>query len=174
MVESVMTLGRQVHNVYLRGSDTLPVDDHRDIPFPCDFSDDAVNNFPSPGPPPQIRVAVSGQFQPHDVIVQILAPGGSPETLAATPLPGGASWSRPVAVPLPAGVAPTSPAIPELLARMNVGWLDGGTADQGEVHGGGGGGSPAHVRILRPGTDRPGTGACASATAARATPRSMC
>ncbi len=157
MVESVMTLGRQVLNVYLRGSDTLPVGDHRDIPFPCDFSASAVNSFPLPGPPPQIRVVVSGQFQPHDIVVQILAPGGPPETLAATPRPGGASWSRPVAAPPTAGAAPTSPAIPGLLARMNVGWLDGGTADQGEVIGGGGGGNPAHVRILHPGTDRPGT-----------------
>lgn len=157
MVESVMALGRQVVNVYLRGSDTLPVGgDHRDIQFNCEFSAAAVNNFPLPGPPPQIRVAVSGQFEPHDIVVQILAPGGLPETLAATPRPAGASWSRPVAAPLAAGVAPASPAIPEVLARMNVGWLDGGTADQGEVFPGGSG-SPAHVRILRPGIDQPGT-----------------
>jgi phospholipase C len=172
MADTVMTLGRQSLTALIRGTNTTPSGDFREISFRCHFSADAVNGGPPPAPPPQIRVTLTGRADASAIVVDIQAPNGPSERLSTSRLTGAIPWTR---RPLDLGRIGTrsSPTMTQRLSSTALSWSyqdpfedllpdwvveTPPLVDPRPPGGGGGGGSSRRfVRVLDPAVDPVGT-----------------
>jgi hypothetical protein len=177
MAERIMTLGRQTLSTVIRGTDSVPQGDFREISLHCRFASDAINAGPPPAPKPQIRVTVSGRISPSDIDVQIIPPQGANETLlsrrrnTSTILKRSPAVDRNIAVGQSrSGVGPARFRTARFWGRDSIfetlhdhRWvienpLPVDPSDPVDPFPpSGGGGWPTYVRILDPAIDIPGT-----------------